>query len=425
MPFTLLKETLISTVICVLYATVGSLILSTVTWANVRILAVPEKTGLTDAGQLSIKLYITNDTGPIVTYTPPSTIKATLKRLDRPETFAVRVSLQLAGDEIQKQPFELAEGQFRTLSYRFTLPEDLKGLPSQELALTLDLPDGDSYTALVITPPDQGKKSSPLNEPNKTNTALNAENSEKKPESTASFLANFSGYEPIYFLYGATPSNAKFQLSFKYRFINPLGNLARNWPWFSRLHLGYTQTAFWDLTSESRPFTDTIFQPALFYQYQLKDPDFIPSASHFEVLAGVQHQSNGKDGSDSRSLNIGYVEPSATFSISQNLELNLRARAWVYLGDKSDNPDIQDFRGNGLISVGLGNPEGLMLVSELRGNPGTGKGSIQFDLSYPLNHISRNLDLYLFGQLYSGYGESLIDYNRKDTRLRFGIALQR
>jgi len=125
-------------------------------------------------------------------------------------------------------------------------------------------------------------------------------------------------------------------------------------------------------------------------------------------------------------LNIGYIEPGATFPIGENLELNLRARAWLYLGDKSDNPDIQDFRGNGMISVGLGNPDGLMLGSELRGNPGTGKGSVQFDLSYPLNHIFfRNLDLYLFGQLYSGYGESLIDYNRKDTRLRFGIALQR
>ena len=143
-------------------------------------------------------------------------------------------------------------------------------------------------------------------------------------------------------------------------------------------------------------------------------------------MAGVQHQSNGKGGEDSRSLNMGYIEPTATFPIGHNMALSLRARAWIYLGDMSDNPDIRDFRGNGLISVGLGNPDGVMLMSELRGNPATGKGSMQFDLSYPLNRIfSRNLDLYLFGQLYSGYGESLIDYNRKDTRLRFGIALQR
>tara|TARA_R110002096_G_scaffold167754_1_gene338081 strand:+ start:110 stop:1432 length:1323 start_codon:yes stop_codon:yes gene_type:complete len=426
MPFTLQVKTFKSAVTCILCTIVGCLVFSTATWANVRILVIPENSDLKDIALLSIKLYITNDTSPVVTFVPPPKIRATLKKLNDSEANTVPVSLHLVDTEQQRQPFELLKGQFHILTYVLTLPEEMNRSLPQNLALTLVLPDHDSQTALVSIPSRQADKTTPLIVQNKNYNTPERESTGDQSETAVSFFANFAGYEPVYFLYGAEPSNAKFQISFKYRFVNPHGKLAQNWPWFSKLYLGYTQTSFWDLSAKSRPFRDTIFQPTLFYQYHLKNPGFIPTASHFNILAGVQHQSNGKDGSASRSLNMGYIEPGATFPIGENLELNLRARAWLYLGDKSDNPDIRDFRGNGMISIGLGNPDGLMLGSELRGNPGTGKGSVQFDLSYPLNHIFfRNLDLYLFGQLYSGYGESLIDYNRKDTRLRFGIALQR
>lgn len=423
MTFPFLKETLTSTLIGALFFTGSSLIEPASSRANVRILAVPEKTRLIEDNLLSIKLYITNDAAPVISFSPLATIKATLKTLDSHETDVVRILLRLAYGDKQKQPFELAEGQFRILSYDFTLSEEMKGPLPQNLVLTLDLPGGVNYSVLVTIPSDQGDKN-PSIITNENPTYPDTETAGDKSENTASFFSNFSGYEPIYFLYGAEPSNAKFQLSFKYRVINPQANLAQKWPWLSRLHLGYTQTAFWDLSSESRPFTDIIFQPALFYQYQLENPAFIPAASHFGILTGIQHQSNGKDGSESRSLNFAYIEPNATFSIGQNMELNLRARVWAYLGDLSDNPDIRDFRGNALISAGIGNLDGWMLMSELRGNPGTGKGSLQFDLSYPLNRILSR-DIYFFGQLYSGYGESLIGYNRKDTSLRFGIALHR
>ncbi len=410
----------------ILCTIVGCLLFSTTTWADVKILVIPENSDLKDMALLSIKLYITNDTSPVVTFIPPPKIRATLKKPNDSEADTVPVSLHLVDVEQQRQSFDLLKGQFRILTYVLTLPEEMNRSLPQNFALTLTLPDQDSYTALVNIPPRQANKTAPLVVQNKNHSISGRESTGDLSETAISFFANFSGYEPVYFLYGAEPSNAKFQISFKYRFVNTHGELAQNWPWFSNLYLGYTQTSFWDLSAKSRPFRDTIFQPTLFYQYHLKKPSFIPAASHFNILAGIQHQSNGKAHLASRSLNMGYIEPSVTFPIGQNLELNLGARAWLYLGDLSDNPDVRDFWGNGMISVGLGNPDGLMLESRLRGNPNTGKGSIQFDLSYPLNHILfHNLDLYLFSQLYSGYGESLIDYNRKDTRLRFGIALHR
>ncbi|MEC7931559.1 MAG: phospholipase A, partial [Pseudomonadota bacterium] len=34
-------------------------------------------------------------------------------------------------------------------------------------------------------------------------------------------------------------------------------------------------------------------------------------------------------------------------------------------------------------------------------------------------------DFYLFGQTFTGYGENLLDYNRRMKRLRIGLALVR
>ncbi len=390
---------------------------SAMTRAEITLLAAPDTSRPAVEGLIAVKLYIVNEGSQSQSFTAPQEIAATLIRLDRPEEGAQPVILHPA--EGVGPSLKLEAGNVRILPYQFRLPMSLG--TARDLLLTLDLPNGGGYSALLRLAPEQKKKTL-----QSAVVEATPRPQEDAPQADTPFLANFSGYEPTYFLYGGAPANAKIQVSFKYRFVNPEGELAQHLPWFTRLHLGYTQTAFWDLAAKSRPFTDTIFQPALFYQYDLERPSFLPAASHLRVSAGFEHQSNGKDGIDSRSLNLGYIEPEITFPLAHDLNLNLRARGWVYLGDLTDNPDIGDFRGNGLIAVGIGDPNGLMLTSELRGNPGGGKGNFQIDLSYPLNRILfRNLDLYVFGQLYSGYGESLIDYNRKDTRLRFGIALQR
>lgn len=420
MTFKSLKRAYVSVVITIF----SSLLLMENSRAEVRILAVPGEFSDQENNQLTIKIYVTNDSGPAFIFTPPPTIKARLNRVDRAEGEEMATLLRLSDAGQPGKPFQLAAGQFRIFSYNMILPKEIQRGRGQNLALTLDMVGGDDHAVFVMIPPDRRSPPSPIMVMNEGQRAPKSDLDKDEADSLPSFFTNFSGYEPIYFLYGTSAANAKFQISFKYRLINPRSELTRKIPWTSRFHLGYTQTAYWDLSSESRPFADITFQPALFYLYELEKPAFMPSASYFSVLTGVQHQSNGKGGLDSRSLNFGYIEPRATFSIGHDMQLDLRARAWVFLGDRSDNPDIGDFRGNGLISVGIGRPDGWMLTSELRGNPGTGKGNIKVNLSYPLNRILSR-DLYFFGQLYSGYGESLINYNRKDTRLRFGIALYR
>ena len=43
----------------------------------------------------------------------------------------------------------------------------------------------------------------------------------------------------------------------------------------------------------------------------------------------------------------------------------------------------------------------------------------------PFDILGDGPDFYLFGQSFHGYGENLLDYNKRATRLRIGVALVR
>ena len=54
------------------------------------------------------------------------------------------------------------------------------------------------------------------------------------------------------------------------------------------------------------------------------------------------------------------------------------------------------------------------------------KGSLQVDLSYPLQRLAiRDLGMYLHGQFFTGYGESLLEYDESTTSFRLGLSLVR
>ena len=74
----------------------------------------------------------------------------------------------------------------------------------------------------------------------------------------------------------------------------------------------------------------------------------------------------------------------------------------------------------------IGEDEGLRLSTSTRFNFSSGKGALSADLSYPLPRLlGGGPDLYLFGQSFVGYGENLLDYDRRMTRFRIGVALVR
>jgi outer membrane phospholipase A len=142
--------------------------------------------------------------------------------------------------------------------------------------------------------------------------------------------------------------------------------------------------------------------------------------------AGVEHESNGKDGTSSRSINTGFVRPALTFPLGSDYQFTLAPKIYYYL-DKEENPDIDDYRGNVDFLVRLGREDGWMLDTTLRRGHQSGKGSVQVDASYPLEIATfGNLGGYLHLQYFNGYGESLLDYNLKSrSQFRIGLMVTR
>ena len=126
------------------------------------------------------------------------------------------------------------------------------------------------------------------------------------------YLPNLQSYQPMYFLVGTDPKDSKFQVSFRYRLFGKDGSLSHRLPWVTGFHLGYTQTSFWDLKSESVPFQDTSYKPEIHFLTR-NIAGVIPHATGFFVQTGLQHESNGRDGDASRSTNFAYVKPTCVF----------------------------------------------------------------------------------------------------------------
>jgi len=233
-----------------------------------------------------------------------------------------------------------------------------------------------------------------------------------------------SAYEPAYFVMGSNSENgkdAKFQLSFKYRFFDPKGSISQWSPALSNIYFTYTQTTVWDLGGDSSPFRDTSYKPGVFYRWLGKGTDLWPEEYHL----GLEHESNGQGGDESRSINIGYLRPIWHWDLQNGRRLTFYPKIYNYF-EKEDNEDIQEYRGYADWQMRYGREDGLIINALYRQGTG-GYATGQLDFSYPLSErIFARTGAFAHLQIFSGYGETLVDYNREhDTQIRLGISLVR
>jgi phospholipase A1 len=249
---------------------------------------------------------------------------------------------------------------------------------------------------------------------------------EEESASAEFFKEHFSGHEPFYFIAGPEFPTARFQLSFKYKLFSDAGYLAQTFPAVRGLHIAYTQTSLWDLESTSKPFVDTSYKPHLLYAINRVDGGRWADWLRLDLQAGLLHESNGKSGADSRSLNMAYLEPTLWVGNMDGFRVSLAPRAWTYLGSLDENPRLKDYRGYVGLRTTLGWDKYLLLSTTGRLGDDGNRGSVQVDLSYPLMQVLYgNLSLYLYGQYFTGYGESLLRYDERSWAVRFGFAIFR
>ncbi|MFM7101983.1 MAG: phospholipase A [Verrucomicrobiota bacterium] len=244
------------------------------------------------------------------------------------------------------------------------------------------------------------------------------------------FRNHFSPYEPMYFIAGSEQPNAKFQISLRYRLLNAgpgePGWLARTVPPLKNLFLAYTQTSLWDLEAESAPFLDSSYRPELLYEWQRLAGGRRGGWFRLDLQGGFQHESNGKDGANSRSLNIAYLQPTIFVGDPEDLHFRLGARLMAYVTELDDNPDLRNYRGNVEMRAMLGWAEGLQLSGIGRLGNDLNRGSLTLDLTYPLSRLgTRSFSVYAHLQYFIGYGESLLYYQQRSDAIRLGFSLWR
>lgn len=240
------------------------------------------------------------------------------------------------------------------------------------------------------------------------------------PSGEDAVLPVLSVNEPMYFLLGKH-GNAKFQLSFKYRLFDLDGLVARPLPLLGSMYFGYTQTSFWDLGRDSKPFRDTSYRPSLFWQGSTPGAGLWPDAWR----AGYEHESNGRDSENSRSIDMLFLQPTWREEFASGNVLSISPKLYLYL-DREDNPDIHHYRGYAEWNAQYGRDDGWLLAAKYR-QGSEGYASIQLDASYPLGtRIFSNIGSFVHLQWFSGYGETLLDYDRhRDDQLRLGISIVR
>jgi phospholipase A1 len=207
-------------------------------------------------------------------------------------------------------------------------------------------------------------------------------------------------------------TEAEFQLSFKLKLWEDiLGGSSALW-------LGYTQRSFWQVYNEdlSRPFRETNYEPELIWSIPT---DYEILGLKGRLLAfGLVHQSNGRGDPLSRSWNRAYV-----MAALERGPFVLQIKPWYRFPDndeKDDNPDIKDYIGSAEFLAFYKWQEDWVTTLRLRTTFKTDPswGSAQLDLRFP---ITSDLRGYL--QVFSGYGESLIDYNFRKTAVGLGVSI--
>lgn len=231
------------------------------------------------------------------------------------------------------------------------------------------------------------------------------------------FESPMSPYQDNYIIAGDSDDQVKFQFSAKYNLFYPFN---------SGLYFGYTQRSFWKLYDDSSPFVETNYMPEGFYRFESGNNSFkdyvIPYIDYIQV-SPIAHKSNGRDGLDSRSINIYYGQ--IQFSKGEVVNVGANVKVFGYYNKAKENADINDYNKNyeADIFIKLRSKTVLYLDKEelhlkFGGNP-MDKG--WFAVEARVRILSTYVQPKLFFQYREGYDEFMINYNEKTKSIRVGV----
>ncbi len=227
----------------------------------------------------------------------------------------------------------------------------------------------------------------------------------------------FGLYKDNYFIFGCPVgqgirrdnTNIKFQISIAQRLTRS------TLPFGTYLFLFYSQKCFWNVLENSMPMTDLNFNPGI----GLTKPLFVKNRYVGKINLIVEHESNGRDGTASRSWN----KISLGGSIMIDPQIVVHGKFWLPIVDGAENRDILDYSGIYQMGTSFMSQNGrwgcaVTLVKR--------KGwKLNYNTILELNYrIFKRDNQYLFLQYYNGYGEGLLAYKEFHSMLRLGIVIK-
>ncbi len=227
----------------------------------------------------------------------------------------------------------------------------------------------------------------------------------------------FGLYKDNYFIFGPSigpkptkqNTNIKFQISIAQRLTRS------TLPWGTYLYLFYSQKCFWNVLENSMPMTDLNFNPGI----GLTKPLFVKNRYIGKMTFLIEHESNGRDGVESRSWNK--VSLAGNVMIDRNIMVH--GKIWIPIVDGENNRDI--LRYSGIFQTGfqlLSNNRrffgGITIVKRQGWNLNC---NTIVDFGY---RIFKGDNQYLYLQYYNGYGEGLLEYKQYHSQLRLGIVIK-
>jgi phospholipase A1 len=264
----------------------------------------------------------------------------------------------------------------------------------------------------------------------------------------------FSSYEPSYFGVVAAHSlqgyegDVKFKLSLKYEIIPSY-----------RFFFGYTQKSYWSLFNEpSAPFRESNYAPELFYVLRLPGTNGPGDCRNGSVRSGgwlppvqmgIRHESTGEAGPGSHGWNTWYAEPDWVIGLGRgsgasnqchNHYLDVKIRVLDLLLSRPgstmapDNPDILHFYGHFMANVSwvIGKAAKYSLMYRHGTDGGRSAYEHQLDIATRaipvinwIPFLGGRSNVKLFAQYWTGYGETLKNYNRNTHGLVFGLSAVR
>jgi len=204
-------------------------------------------------------------------------------------------------------------------------------------------------------------------------------------------------------------ADAAFQISIRHRItksILPLNTFAC---------LTYTQKSFWDIYTKSSPFRDTNYNPGVGLGKYISRNNRLVGAAFIQIM----HESNGRDGEDSRSWN--YLSLSAKYFVHPRLCIS--GELWLpYTQFGKNSKELIDYKGHGRLSLDfITSQNKWWLSADILPRKGLTNVNTTLTAAY---WISKRSNQYLFTRFFQGYAESQKDFSKYVINIRIGICIK-